>query len=228
MCAESLQGRIEELRAAATATATAGQANSEACPAEIVDHYLQMIQDEAFRCKEITEKLLDFSRVGPTQRQATDLAGVVRDVIEMIGHLGRYQGKGVRFDDAMPLIVPVNAQEIKQVVLNLLANAMDSIDDDGVVTVRLRTDVDMARLTFEDDGCGMEPDVLAQVFEPFFTRRRTGQGTGLGLSISSRIITDHGGTLEADSPGAGRGSTFTIRLPIRENEEESEGSRHAA
>ena len=86
----------------------------------------------------------------------------------------------------------------------------------------------MARLTFDDNGCGMDPDVLAQVFEPFFTRRRAGQGTGLGLSISSRIVTDHGGTLEAESPGAGRGSTFTLRLPLMETNEESEGRHHAA
>ncbi|MEE8451491.1 MAG: ATP-binding protein [Thermoguttaceae bacterium] len=224
MCAESLQGRIEEMLHAAD--------TSDTGPSEVVDRYLQMIQDEAFRCKEITEKLLDFSRVGPTERRATDLAQLVRDVVDMIGHLGRYQGKSVEFAHEQPLIVPVNAQEIKQVVLNLLTNAMDSSHDEGVVTVRLHTDNGMARLTFDDAGCGMDPDVLAQVFEPFFTRRRAGQGvgqgTGLGLSISSRIITDHGGTLEAESPGAGRGSTFTIRLPLMETNEEIESRHHAA
>jgi len=220
MCAESLQGRIEEMLHAVD--------TSDAGPSDVVDRYLQMIQDEAFRCKEITEKLLDFSRIGPTERRATDLAQLVRDVIDMIGHLGRYQGKGIEFAHEQPLVVPVNAQEIKQVVLNLLTNAMDSSDDEGIITVRLHTDGGMARLTFDDTGCGMDPDVLAHVFEPFFTRRRTGQGTGLGLSISSRIITDHGGTLEAESPGAGRGSTFTLRLPLVETSEEIEGRHHAA
>ena len=65
-----------------------------------------------------------------------------------------------------------------------------------------------------DNGCGMEPEVLEHIFEPFFTRRRGGQGTGLGLSITYRIVADHGGDIEAQSAGAGRGSTFRVRLPL--------------
>jgi two-component system NtrC family sensor kinase len=71
-----------------------------------------------------------------------------------------------------------------------------------------------AVLTFTDDGCGMDAEVLEHLFEPFFTRRKGGQGTGLGLSIVHRIVTDHGGRIEAVSPGPGRGSTFRITLPL--------------
>ena len=73
-----------------------------------------------------------------------------------------------------------------------------------------------AEMTFTDSGCGMAPDVLQNIFEPFFTRNRTGKGTGLGLFISHQIIDQHGGTIEAASPGPGRGSTFTVRVPLRE------------
>ena len=102
----------------------------------------------------------------------------------------------------------MNPQEIKQVVLNLLSNALDSLDDGGTVRIQLDARGGYAVLSVIDDGCGMEPEVLEHIFEPFFTRRRGGQGIGLGLSITHRIITDHGGDIEATSAGRGRGSTF--------------------
>jgi signal transduction histidine kinase len=108
----------------------------------------------------------------------------------------------------------VNPQEIKQVVLNLLVNAFDSIDGSGHVRVGVRRSGNEAVLTITDDGCGMTEEVLEHLFEPFFTRRRSGQGTGLGLSIVNRIITDHGGRIEATSDGPGRGSTFQVTLPL--------------
>ena len=71
-----------------------------------------------------------------------------------------------------------------------------------------------AVLTFTDDGCGMTEEVQEHLFEPFFTRRKTGQGTGLGLSIVHRIVTDHGGRIQAASDGPGSGSTFRVTLPL--------------
>jgi signal transduction histidine kinase len=73
----------------------------------------------------------------------------------------------------------------------------------------------MAKLTFRDTGCGMTPEILENIFEPFFSRCRTGKGTGLGLSISHRIVTQHGGEIEATSEGPGKGSTFTVRIPLK-------------
>jgi signal transduction histidine kinase len=73
----------------------------------------------------------------------------------------------------------------------------------------------MAELQFSDTGCGMTQEVLENIFEPFFTRSRTGKGTGLGLTISHRIISQHGGEIEASSPGPNQGSTFTVRLPVQ-------------
>jgi len=205
MAAESMEDRLQE-------------ALPEAHPDRpILCQYLQMIQSEAFRCKEITEKLLDFSRTGPVRRQETDLAELVQNVIEMVRHLGRYQGKQIRFHTDVPVRVWANPQEMKQVVLNLLTNALDSIDAGGLVEVQLRQQGDWAEITVSDNGCGMTSEVLAHIFEPFFTRKRTGQGTGLGLSISYRIIADHGGEIEAHSPGPGQGATFRVRLPIFEH-----------
>jgi signal transduction histidine kinase len=207
MCAESLEGRIRDVL-------EDPDGRGEPSQHDIIRNYLSMIQSEAFRCKEITEKLLDFSRIGPPKRLDTDLRDLVEGVVEMIGHLGKYHGKKIELAPGPPVSAPVNAQEIKQVVLNLLTNALDSLDDDGLVRIELGAHDRMAELTVADNGCGMEPAVLEHVFEPFFTRRRAGQGTGLGLSITYRIVADHGGTIEVRSPGPGQGATFHVRLPL--------------
>ena len=206
ICAESLEGRVHDL----LDNTDAGSDDQ----GSIITNYLRMIQSEAFRCKGITEKLLDFSRIGPPKRQLTDLRELVRGVIEMIGHLGRYQGKSIELCDGPAVSAPVNGQELKQVVLNLLTNALDSLGDDGRVEIRLESRDRMAELSVADNGCGMDTEVMERIFEPFFTRRRAGQGTGLGLSICYRIVSDHGGTIEARSPGPARGATFLVRLPL--------------
>jgi two-component system, NtrC family, sensor kinase len=208
MCAESLETRIQELL-------VSGDPEHA-----VIANYLQMIQGEAFRCKGITERLLDFSRIGQGKRQNTDLGELVQGVIEMVGHLGKYQHKEVRLEVEGPILAPVNPQEIKQVVLNLLTNAFDSIEGNGLVRVHVGHRAGFAEITVIDNGCGMSPEVMEHIFEPFFTRRREGQGTGLGLSISYRIIADHGGQLEAQSPGPGQGATFRVRLPSPASQKE--------
>src|SRR6185312_2392306 len=94
---------------------------------EILQKYLRRIQDEAFRCKAITEKLLDFSRLGDVEKHETNLGELVQGVIEMIRHLGSYRQKKIEFDCREYVVAPVNAQEVKQVVLNLITNALDSL-----------------------------------------------------------------------------------------------------
>jgi signal transduction histidine kinase len=92
------------------------------------------------------------------------------------------------------------------------------MDAEGTLRIEARYHHGMAEMVFSDNGCGMSADLLENIFEPFFTRRRTGKGTGLGLSISHRIISQHQGEIMAASPGEGRGSTFTVRLPIHPSE----------
>ena len=216
LCAESLESRVLELL----------DENNE--NHAVIGNYLRMIQSEAFRCKEITEKLLDFSRMGEVQRQRVELGELVQGVIDMIGHLGKYRNKKIEFTATEPVVAAVNGQEIKQVVLNLMTNALDSFDQDGVVRVELARRGGFAELTFTDNGCGMPPDVLTHIFEPFFTRRRSGQGTGLGLSITYRIVAEHGGEIHAHSSGKDQGSTFRVRLPLVETEKEIRHRHQAA
>jgi two-component system NtrC family sensor kinase len=235
-CSEALEGRLANIL---------GQAPQDT---EVITKYLKMIQQEAFRCKGITQRLLEFSRGGERHREPTDLVELVQAVLDIVQHLQNCKGKritvesgewGVESGDAgrasgyeatpPTLVAWVNAQEIKSVVLNLVVNALESMDEGGRLRIRLEERDGMAELVFADTGCGMNSEVLENIFEPFFTRSRTGKGTGLGLSISHRVINQHGGEIEAASRGPNQGSTFTVRLPLQPAEpikEESLG--HAA
>jgi signal transduction histidine kinase len=201
-CSESLEDRMREMLAKSPQEA------------ETATKYLRMIQEEAFRCKAITGRLLEFSRGSDRSRASTDLAELIQSVLDMVQHLQNSKGRCIVFEPDESLRAWVNAQEIKSVVLNLVVNALDSMDDGGVLTISLGQRDRMAELVFTDTGCGMTPEILENIFEPFFTRSRTGKGTGLGLSISHRVITQHGGEIEATSPGLNHGSTFTVRLPL--------------
>lgn len=216
LCAESLEGRLRDFL----------HANDE--QQAVILRYLQMIQDEAFRCKDITEKLLDFSRMGNLRRQSVDLRPLVADVVEMVGHLGKYQNRRVELLDGPAVSAWANPQEIKQVTLNIVANGLESLDPGGVVTIALSQRGDRAEMCIRDNGCGMTSDTLEHLFEPFFTTRRNGQGTGLGLSITYRIVADHGGQLTAHSDGPGQGAEFRVLLPLRQPDQETNHRYQAA
>jgi len=215
-CSEALEARLAGL---VGELGRIGQARDNA---EVFGRYLRMIQEEAFRCKNITERLLAFSRTGERRREPTDLARVVQGVLEVTQHLQNAKGKTIVFEPvggAGKVVASVNREEIKSVVLNLVVNALDSMEDGGRLTIRLTQRVGTAEIQFTDTGCGMTREVLENIFEPFFTRNRTGKGTGLGLTISHSIISQHGGEIEADSAGPNQGSTFVIRLPLQPAEE---------
>ena len=175
---------------------------------------LRRIQDEAYRCKGITERLLDFSRLGDVERTRVNLCELIQDVVAMVGTLGKYRCKTLRADCPGEVMALVNGQQIRQVALNLITNALESVDTDGTVEIRVRRDGPAVQIVVQDNGCGMTEDVLENLFEPFFTRRKDGSGTGLGLSITHRIVTQHGGKLTAHSDGPGRGSSMRVELPV--------------
>jgi signal transduction histidine kinase len=215
-CAEGLERRLSDLLSRVPREQ------------ETITKYLKMIQEEAFRCKHITQGLLEFSRVGEGQRQPTDLVEVVQSVLDIVQHLRNCQGKEIVFRPSGRPVALANPQEVKQVVLNIVVNALDSMDDGGVLTIDLDDSAPSAEMTFTDTGCGMTPEVLDKIFEPFFTAKSSGKGTGLGLSISQRIVSQHGGEIEASSPGPGRGSTFVVRLPLPPTTAKEVAIGHAA
>jgi len=212
-CSEALESRLAEVLA---------KAPNEG---DVVKKYLRMIQQEAFRCKAITQRLLEFSRSAERRREATDLGELIQSVLDVVQHLQNSKGKQIVLEQAAPVVAWINAQEIKSVVLNLVVNALDSMDENGKLTITLRQRDRMAEMVFADTGCGMSGEILENIFEPFFTRSRTGKGTGLGLSISHRVVSQHGGEIEATSAGLNQGSTFTVRLPLHAAEEQGLGVR---
>ena len=221
--AEALESRLHRILHPIESTdAVAGQPSgleaAQGVDLNTLRTYLRRIQDEAFRCKGITERLLDFSRLGTDQRkQAIDINEVVQDVVDMVRHLGQFRAQKIEFQSRpMPMIAWASPQEMKQVILNLLTNALESLDpgrNDGFVRVTVEALSDSVRLVIDDNGCGMSEEVLQHLFEPFFTRRRDGRGTGLGLPITSRIIADHGGRITPKSQGANQGSRIEVVLP---------------
>ncbi|MGB7329144.1 MAG: HAMP domain-containing sensor histidine kinase [Rubripirellula sp.] len=216
---ESLQSRVAEL---AMVPAPERLVDDELY--ESLSTNLKRIEDEAYRCKGITERLLDFSRLNEVRRAPTDLTELIQDVAAMVGTVGKFRCKTIRTHTSGKVVAEVNPQEIRQVVLNLVTNALESVDHDGAVDVHVRGDDQWASIIVEDNGCGMTQEVMQHLFEPFFTRRRDGTGTGLGLSITYRIISQHGGSLVPHSDGEGRGSRMELSLPYQPSDTDITGS----
>jgi len=155
---------------------------------DVFAKYLRMIQEEAFRCKSITERLLEFSRTGEPRREPTELRGLVQAVLDVTQHLPNHRGKKIVFEVPPErggrVTAWVNGEEIKSVILNLVVNALENMDEDGTLTIRLAHGPalgdEMAELRFIDTGCGMTPEVLENVFEPFLHAQPLGQGHGAG------------------------------------------------
>jgi two-component system, NtrC family, sensor kinase len=201
-CSEALQSRLADYLA------------RNPHETDVIQKYLRMIQQEAFRCKGITSRLLEFSRVGERRREPTDLAELVQSVLEISQHLQSCRGKRIIFQPYSRVVAGVCGEDIKSVVLNLVVNSLESMEEGGVLTITLKALGSTAEMMFTDTGCGMSPDVVENIFEPFYTRSRTGKGTGLGLFISHHIVAQHGGDIRVASAGPGQGSTFTVRVPL--------------
>ena len=166
--------------------------------------------------------------MGDPKKAPTNIAQVVATVVEMLKPLSKYREKNIHFRGDYAVNATANSQELKQVALNLITNALDSVDEGGTVEIDLTAENGQAVLRVTDDGCGMTPEIKQHLFEPFFTRRRDGQGTGLGLSITYQIIQEHGGDIEPSSEGPGKGSTFVVRLPLLKQNEQTHEKKSAA
>jgi two-component system NtrC family response regulator len=217
--AESLESRLHDILQSAGIEPTEEGAPSQSVEIAEMLKYLRRIQDEAFRCKGITAGLLDFSRMGDVKKTSTAIAEVIESVIDMVKPLSKYRDKNINFRADHTIECFCNAQEMKQVALNLITNALGSIESGGTVDIELKSVGEHVELSVVDDGCGMSEETMKHLFEPFFTRRRDGQGTGLGLSITYQIIEEHGGRIFPSSDGPGLGSSFTVCLPLVKNEQ---------
>ncbi len=183
---------------------------------------LRIICDEAFRCKEITEKLLTMARPGDGSRAPVSLSQLAHRVTQLVTALPQFKGRTIRFHEigtGDESIASAGEGEITQVLLNLVCNALEAVEpESGAVTVEVQRRGEWVVVSVMDNGRGMSPEILSRVFEPFFTDKpqRDQRGMGLGLAVAHAIVTQHGGRLNAQSDGPGRGSVFTLELPAIE------------
>lgn len=180
---------------------------------------LSLVLREAHRAREVVRRLLDFSRPGDGFRVRSDVNELVEDVLALIQHLARTSGIDVQLSlwHDLPW-VQVDRDQIKQVILNLLHNALLAMPTGGQLQVETspahRDKEPGVQISVRDTGLGIAPADMDRLFEPFFTTRPPGKGTGLGLSVSYGIISEHGGSIEVESE-LGQGSCFIIWLPVQ-------------
>ncbi len=178
-----------------------------------VKRYVELLGQEAKRCQEIVEKLLGRSADDSPPGGPIPLAPAVREVVEAVLQIPKYQRRRVhlRLDPAAQAFVPQTPW--KQVVLNLVVNALQATQPGQQVQVRLLRQPQRVILEVVDQGCGIRPEDLPRVFEPFFTKRRDQRGTGLGLYLVHKLVDSWGGQVLAHSPGPGQGARFRVILP---------------
>lgn len=180
---------------------------------EAFPEYLKTVNDEIFRCKAITGGLLDFARHKEPRQAEVDLNELIAHTIPLVAHRARQAGQTIVFDPAAgPVTAKADADQIRQVVLNILINAVDHNSPGGEVRVRAERGALGASVSVTDSGGGIPPENIRKVFEPFFTTKSAGKGTGLGLAICQKIIDGHRGRIDVASR-VGRGSTFTFTIP---------------
>jgi two-component system OmpR family sensor kinase len=185
-----------------------------------LDTAMRRIKDESRRMGVMVEELLLLARLGESREPAREPVDLARVVADGVGDARAAAGpaRAITLDAPETLTVTGDDLQLRQVVANLLGNALRHTPDDAAVHVTLTEDGGAAVLTVRDDGPGMPPEVAAKVFEPFYradeSRTRETGGAGLGLAIVAAIVAAHGGEVAVESaPGAG--ATFTARLPLR-------------
>jgi two-component system NtrC family sensor kinase len=201
-CAESLEKRISE--------------GSFSCSQDADDlrEYLGLIREEAFRCKTITNGLLDFSRLRAGQRSPVDMNQLIKGTARLVTHQQRGDDIQIEVEaqENLPM-VSGDVGQLQQAVVALATNAIDAMPDGGTLTLRAIHSGSRVLVQVKDSGIGIAPENMTKIFDPFFTTKDVGRGTGLGLAVCYGILSDHGGRLDVRS-SVGVGTTFTITLPV--------------
>ena len=197
---------------------------------EEAEQCLELIAGESRRCGDLVKNLLTFSRVQPINLQPTDIAMVVNRCYRLVQHQLELNTIQWQLDIApnLPLVI-CDGGQIEQVLLALVMNAIDAMPRGGNLWLSAAATPDGRELELRvrDDGCGIAPEILPQIFEPFLTTKETGHGVGLGLAISRSIVERHGGRIEAQSE-LGRGTSFIVHLPLHTGAREPVGAELAA
>ncbi len=175
---------------------------------------LKRIFRDAQRCSNIVKELLKFSRQTGNEMHPQDINHALLKTLFLVENQTLFQNIIIekKFQESLPL-VPVDIQKIKHVFMNIILNAADAMDGEGILSIstRLGPLKDRVVIKIKDTGTGISEENLLKIFDPFFTTKEQGKGTGLGLSLAYRIVEDHGGKINAESR-IGCGTTFIIEL----------------
>jgi PAS domain S-box-containing protein len=188
---------------------------------QFVKEKLELVKNQVTRISKIIRDLVDFSRPSNYELQLTDINKIVSEAVEIIkvGTKAKNIDFKVSLNEMVPLL-PLVADQVQQVFVNILLNAVDAISEHDPpkrdCTIAAKTDIieDNVVIIFEDDGVGISEENIGKVFEPFYTTKKEGKGTGLGLWVSYGIIKSFQGDIIVEST-IGEGATFKILLPIQ-------------
>jgi two-component system NtrC family sensor kinase len=179
--------------------------------------YLQIVDKEVQRCEGIVDGLLDFSRPKGKAKGPVNVTAILDDTLFLLKHHERFKRIDVRreLSEGLPAVY-ANGEQLIQVFMAIMLNALDAMEQGGALTVRSLPGTvheDEVEVQIEDTGVGIPREKLTKIFEPFYTTKPPGRGTGLGLSVCYGIVAEHGGRITADSQ-PGRGSIFRVFLPV--------------
>lgn len=182
------------------------------------DEYARIILTEIDRANDIIYEFLNSSKPSAPQKTIMSVDSLLKEVVLLTESEGLMKGCEITLDVATDasMNVSIDVKQIKQVILNMVKNAMDAIEDVGeehAGLIRISTAIEnrYVKISIADNGQGMDHNTLVRLFDPFFTTKES--GTGLGLSVSYRIIKNHGGTIAVESQ-KGEGTLFIIKLPL--------------
>ncbi|MCY9666640.1 transporter substrate-binding domain-containing protein [Paenibacillus alginolyticus] len=184
---------------------------------EYREFFAQHVTGEVMRLNRIVGELLDFSRDKPPEKATFHIGETIQAVVLLFQQLFEKQRIVVRLEVPETCVAWADAQQIKQVLINLFKNAIDAMEDGGQLQIKAYSDSPHVMMTIEDTGQGIDPQDLANIYEPFFTRK-TG-GVGLGLSICYQLMTENNGGIEVVSR-KGTGTKVTLKLPGEQEENE--------
>lgn len=175
--------------------------------------HIEVIHDSLQKIEKIVGQLLHFSRMTVKNQQPGDINALVNRILFLLNY--RMAEKGIRVKTELAYLQPVMMDEnmIGQVLMNILINALQAMNGNGLLTIRTEREDERCVVTVEDTGPGIPADVLSCIFEPFFTTKAVGDGTGLGLSISKSIIEQHGGEIIVENQ-TDHGARFMIKIPL--------------
>lgn len=183
-----------------------------------LEKFAKLIPEEVERINSIVHQLLNFSKPTPPSFKDVPIHKLTHDILELLSNdfLKRKIRINEYFDD-MNLIIKADPAQLKQALLNLILNAIESMSDGGIISIKttLRQD-NYLEIEISDEGCGIAEKDIKHIFDPFFSTKES--GTGLGLSIAYQIIKNHKGKIEVESE-LGKGTTFRIRLPLAQQSE---------